>query len=161
MKNTQIEPYGSIVNNFMTEYGDIDICVNPKDNNTKCDYDTVLEEIKDEIVNNQKIAKYIILEKYSKFLILKLKDIETDIDLDITVQNILPIINTKLIRFYSLYDQRFHIFGIFLKFWVKKNHIHGSLDKYLSKLFPIPKECNLNLSELAVIIFIHPSLSFT
>jgi len=132
LDDTKVDPYGSIVNNFMTEYGDIDICVNPKDNNTICDYDTVLEEIKDEIVNNQKIAKYIILEKYSKFLILKLKDIETDIDLDITVQNILPIINTKLIRFYSLYDQRFHIFGIFLKFWVKKNHIHGSLDKYLS-----------------------------
>ena len=48
------------------------------------------------------------------------------------MQYILPIINTKLIRLYSLYDQRFHILGIFLKFWVKKNHIHGALDKFLS-----------------------------
>ena len=132
MKNTQIEPYGSIVNNFMTESGDIDICLIPEDLNTISDFDTYLEEIKEEAVINQKCAKLITLESYSKFMILKLKDIETDIDIDITVQNILPIINTKLIRCYSLYDQRFHILGIFLKFWVKKNQIHGALDKFLS-----------------------------
>ena len=132
LQNTQIEPYGSIVNNFMTEYGDIDICLIPEDLNTIFDFDTYLEELKEEVVNVQKCAKFIILENYGKFLILKLKDNETEIDIDITVQNILPIINTKLIRYYSLYDQRFHILGIFLKFWVKKNQIHGSLDKFLS-----------------------------
>ena len=130
--DTTIEPYGSIVNNFLTENGDIDICLVPSDLNLISNFDTYLEEIKEEIVNNQKCAKFVILENYSKFLILKLKDIESGIDLDITVQSILPITNTKLIRLYSLYDQRFHILGIFLKFWVKKNHIHGSLDKYLS-----------------------------
>ena len=132
LQNTQIEPYGSIVNNFMTEYGDIDICLIPEDLNTIFDFDTYLEELKEEVVNEQKCAKLIILENYGKFMILKLKDIETEIDIDITVQNILPIINTKLIRYYSLYDQRFHIFGIFLKFWVKKNQIHSALDKFLS-----------------------------
>ena len=132
MKNTQIEPYGSIVNNFMTDYGDIDICLIPEDLNIISDFDAYLEEIKEEAVNNQKYAKLIVLENYSKFMILKLKDIETEIDIDITVQNILPIVNTKLIRCYSLYDQRFHILGLFLKFWVKKNQIHGALDKFLS-----------------------------
>ena len=128
----KVEPYGSIVNNFMTEYGDIDICIELKDHNLLKDFDNYLEEIREEAVDEQKCATFIILEKYSKFLILKLKDIESEIDLDITVQNILPIENTKLIRLYSLYDQRFHILGIFLKFWVKKNHIHGALDKFLS-----------------------------
>ena len=33
--------------------------------------------------------------------------------------------------------------------------------KYLSKAFPIPKACILNLFEFAVIKFTHPSLSFT
>ena len=130
--DTKVEPYGSIVNNFMTDYGDIDICIELKDHNLLKDFDNYLEEIREEAVDEQKCAKFIILEKYSKFLILKLKDIESEIDLDITVQNILPIENTKLIRLYSLYDQRFHILGIFLKFWVKKNHIHGALDKFLS-----------------------------
>ena len=132
VKNAQIEPYGSIVNNFMIEYGDIDICIIPEDLNSISDFDAYLEEIKEEVVNDQKCAKFITLEKYSKFMIIKLQDIESEIDLDITVQNILPIINTKLIRFYSLYDQRFHILGIFMKFWVKKNQIHGALDKFLS-----------------------------
>ena len=132
IKDTQIEPYGSIVNNFMTEFGDIDVCITPSDHNLFKDFDKYLQEIREEAVEVQKCANFIILEQYSKFFILKLKDIETEIDLDITVQYILPIINTKLIRLYSLYDQRFHILGIFLKFWVKKNHIHGALDKFLS-----------------------------
>ena len=132
VKDTQIEPYGSIANNFMTEFGDIDVCLTPSDHNLFKDFDKYLQEIREEAVENQKCANFIILEQYSKFFILKLKDIETEIDLDITVQYILPIINTKLIRLYSLYDQRFHILGIFLKFWAKKNHIHGALDKFLS-----------------------------
>ena len=132
LQDTLVEPYGSIVNNFMTECGDIDICIVPKDNNAINNYLEYLKEIKEEAVDIQKIAKFHILEKYPRFLILKLIDIEKNVDLDITVQNILPIQNTKLIRLYSLLDQRFHILGIFLKFWVKKNDVHGALEKYLS-----------------------------
>jgi DNA polymerase sigma len=132
LEDTLVEPYGSIVNNFMTEWGDMDICIVPKDNNLINNFLEYLKEIKEEAVDIQKIAKFNILEKYPRFLILKLIDVEKNIDLDITVQNILPIQNTKLIRLYSLLDQRFHILGIFLKFWVKKNHIHGALEKFLS-----------------------------
>ena len=132
LQDTKVEPFGSLVNNFMTELGDIDICLVPKDNNLIQSFWEYLEEIKEEVKNNQKIAEVILIERYPRFLILKLKDKETNIDLDITVQNTLPIFNTKLIRLYSLLDQRFHILGIFLKFWVKKNKIHGALDKFLS-----------------------------
>ena len=44
----------------------------------------------------------------------------------------LPILNTKLIRLYSIYDQRFHILGLYLKHWSKINKIHGAADNYLS-----------------------------
>jgi DNA polymerase sigma len=44
----------------------------------------------------------------------------------------LPILNTNLIRLYSLYDQRFHILGLYLKHWVKINKINGAADNYLS-----------------------------
>jgi DNA polymerase sigma len=132
LEDTLVEPYGSIVNNFMTEWGDMDICIVPKDFNSLNNFSEYLNEIKEEAVDIQKVAKFNILEKYQRFLILKLVDIEKNIDLDITVQNILPIQNTKLIRLYSLLDQRFHILGIFLKFWVKKNHIHGAPEKFLS-----------------------------
>ena len=132
LEDVKVEPFGSIVNNFMTECGDIDICIVPKDNNLIQSFWEYLEEIKDEVINIQKIAKCTLIERYPRFLILKLKDIETNIDLDITVQNLLSITNSKLIRLYSLLDQRFHIFGIFLKLWVKKNKINGALDKFLS-----------------------------
>ena len=132
LEDVIINPFGSIVNNFMTEWGDIDICIVPKDSTLIQAFWEYLDEIKEEVVNIQKIAKFTLIERYPRFLILKLKDIETNIDLDITVQNLLPILNTKLIRQYSLLDQRFHILGIFLKFWVKKNKIHGTLDKFLS-----------------------------
>ena len=133
LENTiKVEPFGSIVNNFMTEWGDIDICIIPNDNNLIQSFWEYLEEIKEEVITVQQIAKFVNIERYPRFLILKLKDIETNIDLDITIQNKLPILNTKLIRLYSLLDQRFHILGIFLKFWVKKNKIHSAFDKFLS-----------------------------
>lgn len=44
----------------------------------------------------------------------------------------LPIFNTHLIRLYGLFDQRFHIMGIYLKYWAKTNNIHGAMDGYLS-----------------------------
>jgi hypothetical protein len=33
--------------------------------------------------------------------------------IDITVHNMLPILNINLIRLYSLFDQRFHILGLY------------------------------------------------
>jgi len=33
---------------------------------------------------------------------------------------------------YSIYDQRFHILGLYLKHWSKVNKIHGAADNYLS-----------------------------
>ena len=133
LENTiKVEPFGSIVNNFMTEWGDIDICIIPNDNNLIQSFWEYLEEIKEEVITTQQIAKFVNIERYPRFLILKLKDIETNIDLDITIQNKLPILNTRLIRLYSLLDQRFHILGIFVKFWVKKNKIHSAFDKFLS-----------------------------
>ena len=52
--------------------------------------------------------------------------------IDITVHNMLPILNTNLIRLYSLFDQRFHILGLYIKHWSKINKIHGAPDKFLS-----------------------------
>jgi DNA polymerase sigma len=44
----------------------------------------------------------------------------------------LPILNTNLIRLYSLFDQRFHILGLYIKHWGKINKIHGAADNFLS-----------------------------
>ena len=130
--DTKIEPYGSIINNFMMDCGDIDICLVPIDYNKMNVYNECLDEVKEQIEKKEKCAENVTKEEYTRFSLLKLKDIESGIELDVTVQNMLPILNSKLIRIYSLYEQKFHILGIFLKFWVKKNKIHGNLCKYLS-----------------------------
>jgi len=65
-------------------------------------------------------------------MLLKVQDNQTKFIIDITVHNMLPILNTKLIRMYSIYDQRFHILGLYLKHWSKINKIHGAADNYLS-----------------------------
>jgi len=65
-------------------------------------------------------------------MLLKVQDIQTKFTIDITVHNMLPILNTKLIRLYSIFDQRFHILGLYLKHWSKINKIHGAADNYLS-----------------------------
>jgi DNA polymerase sigma len=65
-------------------------------------------------------------------MLLKVLDYQTRFVIDITVHNMLPILNTNLIRLYSLYDQRFHIMGLYLKHLVKINKIGGAADNYLS-----------------------------
>lgn len=68
----------------------------------------------------------------ARYLLLKIQDHQTRFVIDITVHNMLPVLNTNLIRLYSLYDQRFHIIGLYLKHWAKINKIHGAADQFLS-----------------------------
>lgn len=65
-------------------------------------------------------------------MLLKVVDQQTKFVIDITVHNMLPILNTNLLRLYSLYDQRFHILGLYVKHWAKINKIHGAADNFLS-----------------------------
>ena len=127
-----IQPYGSIINNFLIGDGDIDISIVVPENLKIQNFDNCLREIMQEIENKNlasKINQIIFNQRYS---LLSIIDKETKILLDITVHNILPINNSKMLRIYSLYDQRFHILGIFLKNWVKINHIKGTHEKFLS-----------------------------
>lgn len=68
----------------------------------------------------------------NRYMLIKIIDNETKFVIDITVHNLLPILNTKLIYLYSILDQRFHFIGIYLKYWAKANKLHGAADNYLS-----------------------------
>ena len=132
LEGTIVEPYGSIVNNFLTKDGDIDISIVPR-NKSKDEFFKYLLEIEEDII---KVKKYAIENKSiyinSRYILLSITDIETNINIDISVHNLLPINNSKMLRLYSLFDQRFHIMGIFLKYWVKINNIKGAPNGYLS-----------------------------
>jgi DNA polymerase sigma len=142
LEGTIVEPYGSIVNNFLTSDGDIDISIVPN-NISKIGFRIYLEQIEKELVKQNLIqdneeendinlnnnSRIYISTRYAR---LSVVDLETNIYIDITVHNLLPIKNSKMIRLYSLFDQRFHILGIFLKHWVKINNIKGAPNKFLS-----------------------------
>ena len=132
LEGTLVEPYGSIVNNFLTKNGDIDISIVPN-NIRKDEFIKYLKEIEEEVVKEKKIAiESNSIYINSRYALLSIKDIDTNINIDITVHNLLPINNSKLIRLYSLFDQRFHILGLFLKHWVKINNINGAQKGFLS-----------------------------
>ena len=125
----KITPYGSFSNNFMSDAGDIDICVVPKIPLYECQ--SYVEKIKDEIKNTN-LGEILDTQINGRFILIKTKENRFKYSVDITFHNMLCIINTKLIREYSLYDQRFHIMGIYLKNWAKVNKIHGAPKKFLS-----------------------------
>ena len=130
----KIQKYGSFLNTFMVDIGDtdIDICIVPK-----CSLSyfqtNYLNKLKNGIIkyNLGEINNVIITNNY---ILLKIKYIHQKgkFNVDITVHNMLPIFNTYLIRLYGLFDQRFHIMGIYLKYWAKTNGLHGAMDNYLS-----------------------------
>ena len=125
----EISPYGSLINNFLDEEGDIDICVVPKIPWYKFNghVHKIINKIK-----NKNIGKIKFFNRSKSFFLISVYDEETKTDLDITIHNFLPILNSKLIKLYSQYDQRFHIMGIYLKHWSKLNNIHGAAIGYLS-----------------------------
>ena len=125
----KVKPYGSYVNNFLTENGDIDICIVPK-----CiiiDFSKHLEKLKEVIVEKD-IGEFKLSHYNDRYLLLKVLDKETQFVIDITVHTMLPILNSKLVKTYAKCDQRFHIMGIYLKHWAKINKIHGAADNFLS-----------------------------
>ena len=125
-----LNAYGSTMNNFLIDEGDVDISIVPKIFSIE-EFSNCLEEIKKEI-NLKKLGKCENLQISPRYFLLKMIDYQSGINIDITVHTMLPFYNTLLIRTYSLIDQRFHIMGIFIKYWVKKNKINGSIDKFLS-----------------------------
>ena len=142
LEGTIVEPYGSIVNNFLTSDGDIDISIVPN-NISKIGFKVYLEQIEKELIKRELIEDNTDINDVNvngnsriyistRYTLLTVTDLETNINIDITVHNLLPIKNTEMIRLYSLFDQRFHILGIFLKHWVKINHIKGSRNEFLS-----------------------------
>ena len=131
LSSTKVQAYGSIMNNFLIDDGDIDICIVPTSLTIE-QFSTYLRELKNNITNTVRIGSYVLSHISPRYSLLKIQDIETNLIIDITVHTMLPLHNTKLIRLYSLYDQRFHIMGMYIKHWAKRNKINGASEKYLS-----------------------------
>ena len=124
-----ISPYGSFTNTFLEEEGDIDICIVPKRPWFECR--TYANKIMNKI-KKKKVGRVTLFHKSKSFFLISVFDKETKSELDITIHNKLPIVNSELIKLYSQYDQRFHIMGIYIKHWSKLNKVHGASVQFLS-----------------------------
>ena len=64
--------------------------------------------------------------------VIQYVDKETGLSCDVIVNNMLGVVNTKLIKKYAYFDERFHIIAFFIKQWAKGLGIVGADKGYLS-----------------------------
>ena len=126
----EVQKFGAFNNTFMIDYGEneIDICLVPKCNITYF-RNTYIDKLIHGLKNNKlgNFREIQINENYNSCIILKGEYIDKNqkVIINIVVNNKIPIYHSILLRLYALYDQRFHIMGIYLKYWSKINGLYG------------------------------------
>ena len=125
-----VQKFGSFSNSFMIDYGeyDIDICLVPK-----CQINYFRNTYMDKLIHGLKNCKLGNFKEVSpnensnSYIALKGDYIDKGqkININILINNKIPIYHSYLLKTYALYDQRFHIMGIYLKYWAKINNLHG------------------------------------
>ncbi|PPR85341.1 hypothetical protein GOBAR_AA35347 [Gossypium barbadense] len=123
-------PYGSCVNDFGVSRSDIDICLAlNEDINNKSEILLKLADIlqSDNLQNVQALTR-------ARVPIVKLMDPVTGISCDICINNVLAVVNTKLLRDYAQIDARLRQLAFIVKHWAKSRGVNetyrGTLSSY-------------------------------
>ncbi|KAJ8573245.1 hypothetical protein K7X08_009756 [Anisodus acutangulus] len=122
--------YGSCANSFGFSKSDIDICLAIEDANI--DKSEVLLKLADmlQLDNLQNVQAL----TRARVPIVKLMDPETGISCDICVNNVLAVVNTKLLRDYAQIDVRLRQLAFIVKHWAKLRGVNvtyqGTLSSY-------------------------------
>ncbi|KAL0411915.1 UNVERIFIED_CONTAM: UTP:RNA uridylyltransferase 1, partial [Sesamum latifolium] len=122
--------YGSCANSFGFPESDIDVCLAIEDGNI--DKREVLLKLADmlQLDNLQNVQALI----HARVPIVKLMDPVTGISCDICVNNLLAVINTKLLRDYARIDVRLRQLAFIVKHWAKSRRVNetyqGTLSSY-------------------------------
>ncbi|GAW80578.1 hypothetical protein, conserved [Plasmodium gonderi] len=133
-KNCHVTPFGSIINGFWMRNSDIDICIQIPVLLSRKDQIIFLKKIclilnsfNDGIIEQRFSAKVPIIHFYCKN-----PRHSFELSCDISVNNILAVINSKLIQKYVSIDKRLQIMGIALKHWLKNRNINDRSKGFLS-----------------------------
>ncbi|KAL0339384.1 UNVERIFIED_CONTAM: UTP:RNA uridylyltransferase 1 [Sesamum angustifolium] len=122
--------YGSCANSFGFSRSDIDVCLTIENGNI--DKREVLLKMADmlQLDNLQNVQALI----HARVPIVKLMDPVTGISCDICVNNLLAIINTKLLQDYAQIDVRLRQLAFIVKYWAKSRGVNetyrGTLSSY-------------------------------
>ncbi|CAD8061625.1 unnamed protein product [Paramecium sonneborni] len=134
-------PFGSFCNGFGSETKDLDcVFLTPCDDKPSSLFRQILNGIR---AYNQENLQPILQVKaninQAKVPILKMVDITNNVDIDLSVNNINGIANSKLLYEYSQLHPKIKQTGLLLKLWGKRNRLikTGSLSSYSMILFLI------------------------
>ncbi|CAL4924490.1 unnamed protein product [Urochloa decumbens] len=128
--NSKLYLYGSCANSFGFSNSDIDLCLSIDDKEmSKVDIILKLADIL-QAANLQNIQPL----TRARVPIVKLMDPETELSCDICVNNLLAVVNTKLLRDYAQIDRRLRQLAFIVKHWAKSRRVnetyHGTLSSY-------------------------------
>uniref|UniRef100_A0A2P2KB61 JHL05D22.13 protein n=1 Tax=Rhizophora mucronata TaxID=61149 RepID=A0A2P2KB61_RHIMU len=122
--------YGSCANSFGVSKSDIDVCLAIEDKDIdKCEFLLKLADTlqSDNLQNVQALTR-------ARVPIVKLMDPVTGISCDICINNILAVVNTKLLRDYGQIDARLQQLAFIVKHWAKSRGVNetyqGTLSSY-------------------------------
>ncbi|KAL8111388.1 hypothetical protein AgCh_019198 [Apium graveolens] len=122
--------YGSCANSFGFKNSDIDVCLAIDD--ADVNKSEVLLKLAD-ILQSDNLQNVQALTR-ARVPIVKLMDPVTGISGDICVNNLLAVINTKLLRDYALIDERLRQLAFIIKHWAKSRGVNetyqGTLSSY-------------------------------
>ncbi|PWZ21078.1 UTP:RNA uridylyltransferase 1 [Zea mays] len=128
--NSKLYLYGSCANSFGFSNSDIDLCLSI-DNKEMSKVDIILK-LADifqagNLQNIQPLTR-------ARVPIVKLMDPKTGLSCDICVNNLLAVVNTKLLRDYGQIDKRLQQLAFIVKHWAKTRRVNetyqGTLSSY-------------------------------
>ncbi|MCL7033727.1 hypothetical protein MKW94_005349 [Papaver nudicaule] len=126
----QLYLYGSCANSFGVSKSDIDVCLaieEPDINKTE-----LIKKLA-EIFESDNLENVKALTR-ARVPIVKLMDPESGISCDICINNVLAVVNTKLLRDYAQIDNRLRQLAFLVKHWAKSRGVNetyrGTLSSY-------------------------------
>ncbi|KAL0904883.1 hypothetical protein M5K25_027042 [Dendrobium thyrsiflorum] len=128
--DAELHLYGSCANSFGVSNSDIDVCLAINDYEiSKLDILLKLADIL-ESSNLQNVQAL----THARVPIVKMMDPVTGISCDICVNNLLALVNTKLLKDYAQIDQRLRQLAFIVKHWAKSRRVNetyqGTLSSY-------------------------------
>ncbi|KAL9434995.1 hypothetical protein AB3S75_021290 [Citrus x aurantiifolia] len=122
--------YGSCANSFGVSKSDIDVCL--AINDSEINKSEVLLKLAD-ILQSDNLQNVQALTR-ARVPIVKLMDPVTGISCDICINNLLAVVNTKLLRDYAQIDVRLQQLAFIVKHWAKSRGVNvtyqGTLSSY-------------------------------